>query len=103
MNLRIIVRAGLATALFAAALPALAGAQKEEQLSQSVVSGLAKAIADAPVPANYASRRAQGRHRPRAHGAPRHHPLRIIARRARPADRARGDVPRERLQEIRVL
>ena len=56
MNLRIIVRAGLATALFAAALPALAGAQKEEQLSQSVVSGLAKAIADAPVPANYASR-----------------------------------------------
>ena len=56
MNLRIIVRAGVATALFAAALPALAGAQKEEQLSQSVVSGLAKAIADAPVPANYASR-----------------------------------------------
>ena len=56
MNLRIIVRAGLATALFAAALPALAGAQKEEQLSQSVVSGLAKAIADAPVPADYASR-----------------------------------------------
>ena len=50
------MRAGLATALFAAALPAFAGAQKEEQLSQSVVSGLAKAIADAPVPANYASR-----------------------------------------------
>ena len=53
---RIALRAGLASALFAAALPALAGAQKEEQLSQSVVSGLAKAIADAPVPANYASR-----------------------------------------------
>ena len=52
---RIALRAGLASALFAAALPALAGAQKEEQLSQSVVSGLAKAIADAPVPANYAS------------------------------------------------
>jgi len=56
MTLRIIMRAGLAAALLAAALPALAGAQKEEQLSQSVVSGLAKAIADAPVPANYASR-----------------------------------------------
>ena len=53
---RIALRAGLPSALFAAALPALAGAQKEEQLSQSVVSGLAKAIADAPVPANYASR-----------------------------------------------
>jgi soluble lytic murein transglycosylase-like protein len=53
---RIALRAGLASALFAAALPALAGAQKEEQLSQSVVSGLAKSIADAPVPANYASR-----------------------------------------------
>ena len=45
---RNILRAGLASALFAAALPALAGAQKEEQLSQSVVSGLSKAIADAP-------------------------------------------------------
>jgi multidrug efflux pump subunit AcrA (membrane-fusion protein) len=37
-------------------VPALAGAQKEEHLSQSVVSGLAKAIADAPVPGDYASR-----------------------------------------------
>jgi soluble lytic murein transglycosylase-like protein len=53
---RIAMRAGLATALFAAAVPALAGAQKEEHLSQSVVSGLAKAIADAPVPGDYASR-----------------------------------------------
>ncbi len=53
---RIAMRAGLATALFAVALPALAGAQKEEQLSQSVVNGLAKSIADAPVPADYASR-----------------------------------------------
>ena len=53
---RIAMRAGLATAIFAVALPALAGAQKEEQLSQSVVNGLAKSIADAPVPADYASR-----------------------------------------------
>ncbi|MFO1312179.1 MAG: lytic transglycosylase domain-containing protein [Burkholderiales bacterium] len=50
------MRAGLATALLAVALPALAGAQKEEQLSQSVVNGLTKSIADAPVPADYASR-----------------------------------------------
>ena len=50
------MRAGLASAIFAVALPALAGAQKEEQLSQSVVYGLAKSIADAPVPADYASR-----------------------------------------------
>ena len=56
MNLRTIMRAGVASALLAVALPALAGAQKEEELSQSVVSGLAKAIADAPVPAGYASR-----------------------------------------------
>jgi len=56
MNRRTAVRAGLASAIFAVALPALAGAQKEEQLSQSVVYGLSKAIADAPVPADYASR-----------------------------------------------
>ena len=49
MKRRIALRAGLATALFAVALPALAGAQKEEQLSQSVVNGLSKSIADAPV------------------------------------------------------
>jgi soluble lytic murein transglycosylase-like protein len=53
---QVIARAALALASLAAALPALAGAQKEEQLSPSVVNGLAKAIADAPVPANYASR-----------------------------------------------
>jgi soluble lytic murein transglycosylase-like protein len=58
---RIALRAGLASALFAVALHASAGAQKEEQLSQSVVSGLAKSIADAPVPANYASRPEVGR------------------------------------------
>jgi soluble lytic murein transglycosylase-like protein len=49
----------LALALAAAALlappAARAGAQQEEQLAQSVVVGLAKAIADAPVPAHYAS------------------------------------------------
>ena len=56
MQRRIAMRAGLASAIFAVALPALAGAQKEEQLSQSVVNGLAKSIADAPVPADYASR-----------------------------------------------
>jgi soluble lytic murein transglycosylase-like protein len=56
MNRRIAARAGLASAIFAVALPAFAGAQKEEQLSQSVVNGLSKAIADAPVPADYASR-----------------------------------------------
>ena len=53
---RIALRAGLAAALFATALPVLAGAQQEEQLSQSVVYGLSKAIADAPVPGNYAAR-----------------------------------------------
>jgi soluble lytic murein transglycosylase-like protein len=50
------MRAGLAAAIFAVALPALAGAQKEEELSRSVVNGLSKAIADAPVPADYGSR-----------------------------------------------
>ena len=51
---------GVAPALFAfaVALPAIAiaGAQREEQLAPSVVAGLAQAIADAPVPANYADR-----------------------------------------------
>ena len=56
MKRRVAVRAGLASALFAVALSALAGAQKEEELSQSVVNGLAKSIADAPVPAGYALR-----------------------------------------------
>jgi len=43
-----------ATAL--APLPARAGAQVEEQLAQSVVVGLARDIADAPMPADYANR-----------------------------------------------
>ncbi len=34
----------------------MAGAQREEQLAPSVVAGLAKSIADAPIPASYASR-----------------------------------------------
>lgn len=37
-------------------LPAAAGAQQEERLASSVVAGLAKAIADAPVPPDYANR-----------------------------------------------
>jgi soluble lytic murein transglycosylase-like protein len=45
-----------ATALTAPSV--LAGAQREEHLAPSVVAGLAKAIADAPVPANYASSQA---------------------------------------------
>jgi len=53
---RITARAVVAATLIAAAMPALAGAQKEEELTASVVAGLAKAIADAPVPADYASR-----------------------------------------------
>jgi soluble lytic murein transglycosylase-like protein len=38
------------------AVPALAGGQREEHLAPSVVAGLAKAIADAPVPVDYANR-----------------------------------------------
>jgi len=53
---RITLRAALAATLIASAMPALAGAQKEEHLTASVVAGLAKAIADAPVPPDYASR-----------------------------------------------
>ena len=46
-----------AAALVALApLPALAGAQIEEKLAQSVVSGLQRAIADNPVPTDYANR-----------------------------------------------
>jgi soluble lytic murein transglycosylase-like protein len=52
------LRALLAPALAVAAVlvhaTAFAGAQREEQLAPSVVAGLAKSIADAPVPANYA-------------------------------------------------
>jgi soluble lytic murein transglycosylase-like protein len=39
-----------------AALPAFAGAQVEEQLAPSVVAGLARSIADNPVPGDYAYR-----------------------------------------------
>jgi soluble lytic murein transglycosylase-like protein len=39
-----------------APLPARAGAQVEEQLAHSVVVGLAKDIADAPMPVDYANR-----------------------------------------------
>jgi soluble lytic murein transglycosylase-like protein len=49
----------IATVALALALPgtALAGAQVEEALAPSVVNGLAKSIADAPVPADYVNRR----------------------------------------------
>ena len=46
----------LAVIALAAPLAADAGAQQEEQLASSVVAGLAKAIADAPVPSDYANR-----------------------------------------------
>ena len=46
----------LAWALSVAALPAFAGAQVEEQLAPSVVAGLARSIADNPVPGDYAYR-----------------------------------------------
>ena len=56
-------RATLEGALIAAAallalapMPAVAGAQVEEQLAQSVVAGLQRAIADNPVPADYANK-----------------------------------------------
>ena len=49
------VAAVLAAAVLALApLPARAGAQVEEQLAPSVVAGLQRAIADNPVPADYA-------------------------------------------------
>jgi len=46
----------LATVLLAAPPAALAGAQAEEQLAASVVSGLQRAIGDNPVPRDYAER-----------------------------------------------
>ena len=56
----VIFRMGVAIAVAAlwAALPApaFAGAQVEEKLAQSVVSGLQRAIADNPVPTDYANR-----------------------------------------------
>jgi soluble lytic murein transglycosylase-like protein len=46
----------LAWALSTSALPAFAGAQIEERLAPSVVAGLARSIADNPVPGDYAYR-----------------------------------------------
>ena len=55
-----IYRVGVAIAALAlvelAPLPAAAGAQVEEKLAQSVVSGLQRAIADNPVPTDYTNR-----------------------------------------------
>ncbi|MFO1317778.1 MAG: lytic transglycosylase domain-containing protein [Burkholderiales bacterium] len=48
--------AALAALVLLAPVAAYAGAQQEEQLAPSVVVGLTKAIADAPVPADYAGR-----------------------------------------------
>ena len=50
------LRVCLAWALSVAPLPAFAGAQVEEQLAPSVVAGLARSIADNPVPGDYAYR-----------------------------------------------
>jgi len=53
------IRRPLAVVALSALLVAptvLAGAQREENLAPSVVAGLSKSIADAPVPADYASR-----------------------------------------------
>jgi soluble lytic murein transglycosylase-like protein len=52
---RLAAAAAIALAL-AAPLPAAAGTQVEEQLQPSVATGLARSIADQPVPSNYASR-----------------------------------------------
>ncbi len=46
----------LAAVLALAPVAALAGAQEQEKLAPSVVAGLAKAIADAPVPPDYVNR-----------------------------------------------
>ncbi len=48
-----------ATLLALAPLPAFAGAQVEEGLAPSVVAGLQRAIADNPVPADYATKSGQ--------------------------------------------
>jgi soluble lytic murein transglycosylase-like protein len=60
MKRTIVRRIGLAIAASAllalGPVPAFAGAQVEEQLARSVVSGLQRAIADNPVPVNYANR-----------------------------------------------
>ena len=56
LRLSLLAPAALAAALLLAPVVAQAGAQKEEALAPSVVVGLAKAVADAPLPADYASR-----------------------------------------------
>ncbi len=53
---RRLTRYAAAIALAGAATFAYAGAQQEEKLAPSVVAGLAKSIADNPVPLNYANR-----------------------------------------------
>jgi len=54
--LHLAIAPAMLAAMLLAPLAARAGAQQEEQLAPSVVAGLAKAIADAPAPANYANR-----------------------------------------------
>ena len=62
MRVRATIRRAFGTALAAAAflalapIQALAGAQVEEKLASSVVAGLQRAIADNPVPVDYAHR-----------------------------------------------
>jgi soluble lytic murein transglycosylase-like protein len=53
---RIAALALVASALLASPLAAMAGAQVEERLAASVVSGLQRAIGDNPVPRDYAER-----------------------------------------------
>jgi soluble lytic murein transglycosylase-like protein len=55
-RLRRLCLPALLVAMALAPLPARAGAQVEEQLAQSVIVGLAKDIADAPMPTDYANR-----------------------------------------------
>ena len=107
-----------AAALVALApLPAFAGAQVEEKLAQSVVSGLQRAIADNPVPTDYANRpdvrpwidemsRRLAPRFPDALVAQRFHRDRLLrgdARGTRSAARARRDPVREQLPQVRDL
>jgi len=54
--LRLVTATAAAALLALAPQPSLAGAQVEEQLAPSVVAGLHRAIADNPVPADYANK-----------------------------------------------
>lgn len=54
--LRTLFVTALGAVAWLAQTAAFAGAQKEEALAPSVVAGLAKSIADSPVPADYAQR-----------------------------------------------